>query len=44
MVFGSTTSVGDVVLGVKSPQGTEDAGVVGNGEVIAGAGTDEAAS
>ena len=41
MVLGSTTSVGVVVLGVEGFGGAEDAGVVGNGVMIARAGTDE---
>ena len=44
VVLSPATSVGVVVLGVEGSRGTEDAGVVGNGAVIAGAGTDEAAS
>ena len=44
VVLGPATSVGAVVLGVEGSGGTEDAGAVGNGAVIARAGTDEAAS
>ena len=40
----ATTSVGAVVLGVEGSGGTKDEGAVGNGAVIAGVGTDEAAS
>ena len=31
-----------MVLGAEGSGGTEDAGVVGNGAVVAGAGTDDA--
>ena len=44
VVLGPATSVGAVVLGVEGSGGTEDAGAVGNGAMIARAGTDEAAS
>ena len=44
VVLSPTTSVGVVVLGVEGSKGIEDAGAVGNGAVIAGVGTDEAAS
>ena len=44
VVHGPATSVGAVVLGVEGPRGIEDAGVVGNGALIAIAGTDEAAN
>ena len=44
MALGPATSVGAMVLGVYGYGGTEDAGVVGNGAVIAEAGTDEALS
>ena len=44
VVLGPATSVGVVVLGVEGIGGTEDAGAVRNGLVIAGARTDEAAS
>ena len=43
MVLGPATSVRAVVLGVEGLEGIEDAGAVGNGVVIAGARTDEAA-
>ena len=36
------TSVGAEVLGAEGFGGTEDAEVVGNGEVVAGAGTEDA--
>ena len=44
VVLDPATSVGAVVLGVEGFGGTEDVGAIGNGAVIAGAGTDEAAS
>ena len=37
-----TTSAGAVVLGAKGSRGAEEAGVVGNGVVVAGAGTEDA--
>ena len=39
VVLDLATFVGAVVLGVEGPRGTEDTGPVGNGAVIAGAGT-----
>ena len=44
VVLDPPTSVGAVVRGVEGFGGTEDVGAVGNEAVIAGAGTDEAAS
>ena len=44
VVLGPATSVGAMVLGVEGFGGTEDTGAVGNGVVIVGARTDEAAS
>ena len=44
VVLNPATSVGAVVLGVEGFRGTEDAGAVRNGAVIARAGTDEVVS
>ena len=41
-VLGRATSAGAVVLGAEGSRGAEDAGAVGNGVVVAGAGTDDA--
>ena len=41
-VLGPVTSAGAVVLGAEGSGGTEEAGVVGNGVVVAGAGTEDA--
>ena len=42
VVLGPTTSARAVVLGAEGSGGVEDAGVVGNGVVVAGAGTKDA--
>ena len=42
VMLGLVTSVGAVVLGAKGFGGVEDAGVVGNEAVVAGAGTKDA--
>ena len=42
VMLGPTTSVGAMVLGTEGSRGAEDAGVVGNGVVVAGAGTEVA--
>ena len=41
-VLGPATSVGVVVLGAEGSGGAEEAGAVGNGVVVAGAGTEDA--
>ena len=41
-MLGPTTSVGAKVLGAKGSIGAEDAGVVGNGAVVAGAEIEDA--
>ena len=41
-VLGPATSVGAVVLGAEGSGGAEEAGVVGNGVVVAGAETEDA--
>ena len=40
--LGPAKSVYAVVLGAESSRGIEDAGAVGNGAVVAGAGTEDA--
>ena len=42
VVLGSVTSAGSVVLGVEGSRGVEDAGVVDNGAVEAGAKIEDA--
>ena len=42
VMLGQTTSVGAVVLGAEGFGGAEDAGAVGNGALVAGAGTKDA--
>ena len=42
VVLGPSTSIGAVELGAEGSRGAEDAGVVGNGAVVAGAGTEDA--
>ena len=41
-VLGPATSSGAVVLGAEGSEGAEDAGDIGNGVVVAGAGTEDA--
>ena len=41
-VLGPATSAGDVVLGAGGSGGGEEAGAMGNGVVVAGAGTEDA--
>ena len=41
-VISPVTSVGAVVLGAEGFGGAEDVGAVGNGVVVAGAGTEDA--
>ena len=41
-LLGPITSVGAVVLGAERFGGAEEAGAVGNGVVVAGAGTEDA--
>ena len=40
-VLGPATSAGAVVLGAEGSEGAEDAGVMGNGVVVTGAGTED---
>ena len=42
VVLGQKTSAGDVVLRAEGIGGADDAGAVGNGAVVAGAGTEDA--
>ena len=42
MMLGPTTSVGAVVLRAEGSRGAEDTGAVGNGAMVAGAGTEDA--
>ena len=41
-MLSSATSTGVVVLGAEGSGGAEEAGAVGNGVVVAGAGTEDA--
>ena len=42
MVLGPRESIGAKVLGAEGSRGTEDAGIIGNGVVIARAGAEDA--
>ena len=42
MVLGPTTAIGVMVLEAEGSGGAEDTGAVGNGAVVAGAGTEDA--
>ena len=41
-MLGPATSAGAVVLGTESSRGAKEAGVMGNGVVVAGAGIEDA--
>ena len=41
-MLGLATSAGVVILGAKGSGGAEEAGALGNGVVVAGAGTEDA--